>query len=76
MCNLYLAGKVEESRKLYYKVLPLCHCLFWETNPAPVKTALHLMGKIESDFVRLPLVPTSEGTRERLRKELSAYGLI
>lgn len=76
MCDLFLAGRFEESRKLYYRLLPLCHALFYETNPAPAKAALVMMGKIASDEVRLPLVPMSEGNRERLKKDLEDYGLI
>lgn len=76
MCNLLLAGRFAEARQLYYKLLPLCHALFYETNPAPVKAALAMMNKIASDEVRLPLAPMSEHNRERLRKDLQQYGLI
>jgi 4-hydroxy-tetrahydrodipicolinate synthase len=76
LCNLCLAGKFVEARQLFYRMLPLCHSLFYETNPAPVKAALHLMRKLPSPEVRLPLAPMSEGNLERLRKDLVAYGLI
>lgn len=76
LCNLFFDGKFAEAQKLYYKLLPLCHALFYETNPAPVKAALAMMGKIDSDEVRLPLAPMSEANRERLRKDLEAYGLL
>jgi 4-hydroxy-tetrahydrodipicolinate synthase len=57
-------------------LLPLCHSLFIETNPAPVKAALAMMNKIGSDEVRLPLVPLAASSREKLRKDLEAYGLL
>lgn len=76
LCNLFFEGRFEESRKLYYKLLPLLHILFIETNPAPVKAALAMMGKIESEEVRLPLVIMSESNRERLSKVLEAQGLL
>jgi len=76
LCNLYFAGRFAEAQKLYYRLLPLCHALFIETNPAPVKTALAMMNKLDNDEVRLPLAPMSEANRERLRKELQAYGLV
>lgn len=76
LCSLALEGKYEEAQKLYYRLLPLCHALFYETNPAPVKAALAMMKKIESDEVRLPLAPMSEANRERLRRDLQAYGLL
>ncbi len=76
LCNLFFAERYGEAQKLYYKLLPLCHALFYETNPAPVKAALAMMKKIESDEVRLPLALMSEANRERLRKDLQDYGLI
>ena len=76
LCNLFFEGRLEDSRKLYYKLLPLLHGLFIETNPAPVKAALAMMKKIESEEVRLPLVAMAEGNKERLRKILEAQGLL
>ncbi|MGO8942361.1 MAG: 4-hydroxy-tetrahydrodipicolinate synthase [Syntrophobacteraceae bacterium] len=76
LCNLFFDGKFEESRRLYYKLLPLLHGLFIETNPAPVKAALAMMKKIESEEVRLPLVTMGQDNKERLRKILEAQGLL
>ncbi len=76
LCNLYFDGKFAEARKLYYRLLPLCHALFYETNPAPVKAALAMMNKIKSDEVRLPLAAMSEANKERLKRDLQAYGLL
>ena len=76
LAGLFLAGKFEDARKLYYKLLPLCHALFIETNPAPVKTALAMMNRIGSDAVRLPLASMSEANKARLKKVLEESGLI
>ncbi|HYA42155.1 MAG TPA: 4-hydroxy-tetrahydrodipicolinate synthase [Syntrophobacteraceae bacterium] len=76
LCGLFLEGRFEESRRLYYKLLPLLHIFFIETNPAPIKAALAMMKKIESEEVRLPLVTMSEANKDRLRKVLSAHGLL
>jgi 4-hydroxy-tetrahydrodipicolinate synthase len=76
LCNLFFEAKFEEARALYYDLLPLLHGLFVETNPAPVKAALAMMKKIESEEVRLPLVTVSEGNKERLRKLLETQGLL
>ncbi len=76
LCNLFFEGKFQEARRLYYKLLPLLHGLFIETNPAPVKAALAMMKKIESEEVRLPLVTMSASNKERLRKTLEAQGLL
>ncbi len=76
LCNLLLAGDFEKGRELYYRLLPLCHAMFYETNPAPVKAALEMMGRISSGEVRLPLAPMADANREKLRKDLEAYGVI
>lgn len=68
-------GNIEEAKRLYYKLLPLCQAMFYETNPVPVKTSLALMGKI-SEEIRLPLAPMSKTNLERLEKALRDYGLI
>lgn len=75
LCDLHFQGKQQEALALYYRLLPLCHGLFIETNPAPVKAALKMMGLIESDEVRLPLVPMSAASQEKLRKVLVQFGL-
>ncbi len=76
LCDLFLAGKFSEAQKLYYRLLPLCHVLFCETNPAPAKAALAMMKKIESEEVRLPLAPMAPANRLRLKAELEKYGLV
>ena len=68
-------GKIDEAKRLFYKLLPLCQSMFFETNPIPVKTSLGLMGKIQ-DEMRLPLCAMAPVNLEKLKKALSDYGLI
>jgi 4-hydroxy-tetrahydrodipicolinate synthase len=68
-------GKIDQARKLFYKMLPLCQAMFYETNPIPVKTALSLMGKVDGEM-RLPLCPMAPANLEKLKAALKAYGLI
>jgi 4-hydroxy-tetrahydrodipicolinate synthase len=75
LCNLCLQGNFAEAQELFYRLLPICHALFYETNPAPVKAALAMMGKIASDEVRLPLVAMSQANRDKLRRDLQNYGI-
>jgi 4-hydroxy-tetrahydrodipicolinate synthase len=49
--------------------------LFIDTNPIPVKAALHLMGKIENEL-RGPLIKLSKDTLERLKKAMACHGLL
>jgi len=68
-------GDLQKARELHYKMLPLIHALFCETSPAPVKTAMGLMGLCSAD-VRLPLAPMSVAGLAKLKAALKDYGLI
>ena len=46
--------------------------MFVESNPAPVKAALALQGRM-LDVVRQPLVRASDGARSRIAKVVEAY---
>ncbi|MEW6600173.1 MAG: 4-hydroxy-tetrahydrodipicolinate synthase [Nitrospirota bacterium] len=74
MCKALLEGKIDEARKLHFKLEPLNKGMFIETNPIPVKTALSLMGKIQEEM-RLPLCPMSTANRDKLKNILSTYGI-
>lgn len=75
MCDAFLGGNLAAARALHYKMWPLMEAMFYETNPAPAKTALKLMGKITGE-VRLPLCPMSPANEEKLRQVMQRYGLI
>jgi len=75
MWDAWKAGKAEKAKALHYKLLPLNRALFIETNPIPVKAALHLMGKIGPE-IRLPMTPLRGANLEKLRKSMIEYGLL
>jgi len=75
LVGAWKAGDAAKAKDLYYKLLPLCRAMFFETNPVPVKTSLALMGKIDGEL-RLPLAPMSSANLERLKEVLADYGLI
>lgn len=75
MQDASLAGDREKALTLQDRLAPLCEVLFVETNPAPAKYALSLMG-LCSEEVRLPLVPPRPETKARIRAVLQAMGLI
>lgn len=72
--TLFNEGRFDESRTLFYKILPLCRAMFYETNPIPVKAAMEMMGRCAGD-IRLPLVPLSDEHRAKLRQALVDYGV-
>lgn len=57
------------ARELHAQLLPLFFALGAEPNPIPIKTALALHGICEPEM-RLPLLPATPTTRERLRAAL------
>ena len=70
-----LKGDYGVALKLQDKLLPLHHNLFIETNPAPAKYALSVLGKC-ADTVRLPMVPLSEKSKAAVREAMVHAGLI
>ena len=55
--------------------MPLHIALFIETNPAPAKYALSVLGKC-AETVRLPMVPVADKTKAAVRDAMVHAGLI
>ncbi|HUK40114.1 MAG TPA: 4-hydroxy-tetrahydrodipicolinate synthase, partial [Candidatus Acidoferrales bacterium] len=70
-----LRGEWEKGRDLQFKLIPLIHAVFLETNPIPIKTALAQMGKCTAEL-RLPLTPMSEGNLKKMRQAMTEFGLL
>ncbi len=68
-------GDLAAARTAQLAIVPLCEALFFESNPIPVKWALHLMQQMGPE-IRLPLVPLGAPFRERLRAVLVQMGLL
>jgi 4-hydroxy-tetrahydrodipicolinate synthase len=75
MVSAFAAGRAGEAQRLHAQYYPLFKDLFIETNPAPVKAALAMLGRIENEL-RLPLVPISSASAQRLRATLKACGVL
>jgi 4-hydroxy-tetrahydrodipicolinate synthase len=75
MCKLIKAGEYERAREIHYRTLPLVNTLFIESNPAPVKEALNMMG-LPAGKLRLPLVELRPENREKLRNALKEMGKL
>ncbi len=75
MVKAWEDGRIEEARRLHYKLEPLNQAMFIETNPIPAKTALSMMGKIQEEF-RLPLCQMSVENKDKLKNVLINYGLV
>lgn len=69
-------GDLREARRLHYHLLPLVRVMFKEPNPAPAKAAMKLMGIIESDELRLPLLSVSAACREDISGVLHGLKIL
>jgi len=69
--------KRDFSNALEYhdRLMTLHTSLFLETSPAPVKYAVSVMG-LSSEELRLPMVPVSEETKDRIRASMTFIGVL
>lgn len=75
MIGLCLKSDYEKAREIHKELLDINEVLFIETNPIPVKEALHLMGYIERE-IRLPLYFLEPENLEIVEKILKAHSLL
>jgi 4-hydroxy-tetrahydrodipicolinate synthase len=75
MIRAALDNRWDEARDLERRFARLFEANFWESNPAPVKTVLSLMGRC-GDTVRLPLVSPTAATRAKLERLAGELGLL
>ena len=68
-------GDYASALKLQDKLMPLHSALFIETNPAPAKYALSVLGKC-AEAVRLPMVSLAERSKAAVRAAMVHAGLI
>lgn len=70
-----LQGDYKTALKLQDRLMPLHHALFIETNPAPVKYAVSLLGHCK-DEARLPMVSLMESTKKAVKDAMIHAGLL
>ncbi len=75
MVKLALTGDFENARLIHYRLLDIIKLLFVEGNPAGVKEVLSQLD-ICGEYLRLPLVPVSDETSEKLRHEMIDQGFL
>jgi 4-hydroxy-tetrahydrodipicolinate synthase len=77
LCAAARAGDWASARSHHERWLPLFLANFrGGPNPVPVKAALVLMGLLDGDAVRAPLLPLDDGPRASLATVLRASGLV
>jgi len=76
MLRAFDAGDIAAAQQWHRKLFPLCRdMLGLATNPIPIKAAMKLVGR-DTGEMRMPMLPLDAELEGRLRKTLSAYGLL
>jgi 4-hydroxy-tetrahydrodipicolinate synthase len=75
LVNAALIGERDEAAALQAKLFPLMRANFKESNPIPVKWALHRLG-LCGGALHLPLVPLSRAHHKAVEDALQAVGLL
>lgn len=75
MVHHAMRGEFNEARALHYRLLEITQLMFVEGNPAGVKEVLSQLHICEH-YLRLPLVPVSQTTSERMRRVMMDEELI
>ncbi|MAH87098.1 MAG: 4-hydroxy-tetrahydrodipicolinate synthase [Kiloniella sp.] len=71
----WAAGDRTQAQAINDRLMPLHNALFVESNPVPAKYALELLGRVQPGL-RLPLVPLSPASEQRVRDALVQVGLL
>ncbi len=72
----FLNQKYEEAYKLHSLLYDISRNMFIEGNPVTVKTAMKILGMVENDDVRLPLLPSEQKTNDKLEKLFKLKGIL
>lgn len=75
MCRASLAGNISEARELNRRLVPIYDVMFCEPSPAAPKWAVAQLGHC-AEHVRLPILPLSAESQEKVRQALQAAELI
>ena len=75
MTDYCFSGDFKHATELHLKYLDLVSKLFIEVNPMPVKAAMNLMG-MDVGEPRMPLCDMAPENLEKLRKSMTAVGLL
>lgn len=75
MCEAAMSGDEQRAAELDAPLAGLHRTLFLETNPIPVKWAVHRRGLI-GEMLRLPLTPLSEACRPPLEQAMQSAGVL
>ncbi|UWX59076.1 4-hydroxy-tetrahydrodipicolinate synthase [Chryseobacterium oranimense] len=70
MVQLAFEGKVKEAYEIHNRLVEITRLIFAEGNPCGIKVVLAEKG-IVKNYLRLPLVPASEGLYAKIKAEMA-----
>ena len=73
--NLYKSfrmGKMEEAKKIQYKIIPIIDICELPSFPAEIKDALNVLGK-KVGQVRKPILPLTEQNKKKVRQMINNF---
>ena len=68
-------GRLDEARRMNFRLIPLFKGCFIESNPIPVKAGMASLGLLE-DSLRLPLTSASAATRAAMEEILKDLDIL
>lgn len=75
MCHHALKGEIAQARQLNEQLIPIYDVMFCEPSPAAAKFAAAELKQC-TETVRLPILPLTQGAREKVQAALKAAKLI
>ncbi len=71
-----LAGQFDTAKMINDELFAINKALFVESNPIPIKAAMYEAGLLETLEYRLPLVPPSPQSMEKIKEALKKYEVV
>ncbi len=73
LTHFAMEGEYKKAKELNDALFEINSVLFCESNPIPIKAAMHMAGLIEELEYRLPLVPPSKENMKKIESVLQKY---
>lgn len=74
LVNAWSQGNISLFQEIWNEIFPLLYALSLESNPAPIKYAMHLIHGVSLE-TRLPFVPLQDSTKKAIESALVDLGL-
>ncbi|HJD56193.1 MAG TPA: 4-hydroxy-tetrahydrodipicolinate synthase [Rickettsia endosymbiont of Pyrocoelia pectoralis] len=74
LLNKWDKNDVKGALEIHQRLLPLYKALFVESNPIPVKYAMHYLGLCENE-IRLPLTEASESAKKQIENIITSLSI-